>query len=69
MLRSTLREFYPGALEAFGELGHLDALAVLEVAPTPVRSRGLSRAEIASALRREVSDGLCTRSSSEGVHT
>ena len=52
MLRSTLREFYPGALEAFGELAHLDALAVLEVAPTPARGRGLSRAKIASALRR-----------------
>lgn len=34
-LRSTLREFYPGALDAFGELGSNDALAVLAVAPTP----------------------------------
>jgi transposase len=28
-LRSTLREFYPGALEAFDDLAHPDALAVL----------------------------------------
>ena len=31
-LRSTLREFYPGALEAFPELGHGDALAVFALA-------------------------------------
>ena len=30
-LRSTLREFYPAALDAFAELGHRDALAVLAV--------------------------------------
>ena len=34
-LRSLLREFYPGALAAFGtDLGGRDALAVLQVAPT-----------------------------------
>jgi transposase len=51
-LRSTLREFYPAALEAFAELGHGDALAVLATAPTPTKGRGLSRSSIASALRR-----------------
>ena len=51
-LRSTLREFYPGALEAFDELGSGDALAVLAVAPTPTLGRGLSRSKIASTLRR-----------------
>lgn len=51
-LRSTLREFYPGALVAFDELGSNDALAVLAVAPTPTRGRGLSRSKIAAALRR-----------------
>ena len=51
-LRSTLREFYPGALEAFDELGSGDALAVLAMAPTPTLGRGLSRSKIASALRR-----------------
>jgi transposase len=34
-LRSTLREFYPGALAAFDELGSADALAILAIAPTP----------------------------------
>ena len=52
LLRSTLREFYPGALEAFDDLGHSDALAVLQLAPTPAKGRGLSRSKIASALRR-----------------
>jgi transposase len=51
-LRSTLREFYPGALEAFAELASSDALAVLAVAPTPSLGRQLSRSKIASALRR-----------------
>lgn len=52
-LRSALREFYPGALAAFGtELAHSDALAVLGKAPTPELGRRLSTAQIASALRR-----------------
>lgn len=51
-LRSTLREFYPGALNAFDELSHSDSLAVLQLAPTPDRGRSLSRSKIASALRR-----------------
>jgi hypothetical protein len=51
-LRSTLREFFPAALEAFDDLGSSDALAVLAVAPTPTLARGLSRSKIASALRR-----------------
>jgi transposase len=51
-LRSTLREFYPAALEAFPELASGDALAVLAVAPTPAQGRSLSRSKIASALHR-----------------
>ena len=51
-LRSTLREFYPGALAALEELDSPDAVAVLELAPTPSRGRALSRARIGSALRR-----------------
>lgn len=51
-LRSTLREFYPAALAAFDELASGDALAVLAIAPTPARGRGLSRSKIAAALRR-----------------
>jgi hypothetical protein len=52
-LRSSLREYYLGALVAFGtDLGSSDALAVLAIAPTPELARGLSRSKIASALRR-----------------
>jgi transposase len=52
-LRSLLREFYPGALAAFGtDLGSRDALAVLAVAPTPTLGRGLSRAKLAALLGR-----------------
>jgi hypothetical protein len=53
MLRSTLREFYPAALEAFGtELAKGDVIEVLTLAPTPVLGRQLSRSKIASALAR-----------------
>jgi len=51
-LRSTLREFYPAALEAFAELGSRDALAVLAVASTPELGRQASNSKIAAALRR-----------------
>ena len=52
LLRSTLREFYPAALAAFDELAGRDALAVLAIAPNPLRGKALSRSKIASALRR-----------------
>jgi hypothetical protein len=51
-LRSTLREFYPGALAAFDELVSGDARSVLAIAPTPALGRQLSRSKIAAALRR-----------------
>jgi Transposase/Transposase IS116/IS110/IS902 family len=52
-LRSALREYYPAALAAFGtDLAASDAVAVLAIAPTPDAGRALSRAKIASALRR-----------------
>ena len=51
-LRSTLREFYPAALEVFDDLASGDSLAVLAIAPTPSQGRTLSRSKIASALRR-----------------
>jgi transposase len=51
-LRSTLREFYPAALKAFGDLASSDALAVLAIAPTPEQGRRLSTSRIAAALRR-----------------
>jgi transposase len=52
-LRSLLREFYPGALAAFGGgLGSREALAVLQVAPTPALGRRLSQAKLAAVLGR-----------------
>jgi transposase len=52
-LRSMLREFYPGALAAFGdELAGRDALAILAIAPSPEAGRRLSQSKIAAALRR-----------------
>jgi transposase len=52
-LRSALREYYPGALAAFGtDLASTDALAILAIAPTPEIGRRLSRSKIASALRK-----------------
>jgi transposase len=50
-LRSALREFYPGALTALGtQLAEPEALAVLELAPTPEQGRRLTRAAIRAAL-------------------
>lgn len=50
-LRSSLREFYPGALTAFGEdLGHPDAIAILEQANTPEQGRRLSISKIQNTL-------------------
>jgi transposase len=52
-LRSTLREFYPQALEAFaGALGERDALAVLARAPSPAEGHLLSLSALRSTLRR-----------------
>jgi transposase len=57
-LRSLLREYYPGFLEAFAArrgvnpLTTCDARALLAIAPTPASGTGLSRTRIAAALRR-----------------
>ena len=50
-LRSTLREFYPVALEAFEDLSAPDALALLRRAPDPVRAAKLTRSQVLAALR------------------
>jgi hypothetical protein len=50
-LRSALREFCPGALAALGaQLAEPEALAILELAPTPEQGRRLTRAAIRRAL-------------------
>jgi transposase len=52
-LRSTLREFYPAALDALGtDLAGRDALALLSRAPTPEQGRQLSLNQLRSALER-----------------
>jgi transposase len=52
-LRAMLREYYPAALLAFGEdLGHHDALVVLEAAPTPAKGAALTRGRLSALLRR-----------------
>lgn len=51
-LRHTLLAYFPAALEAFDDLDHPDAVAVLSIAPSPEQARRLSRSRIAAALRR-----------------
>jgi hypothetical protein len=52
-LRSALKDYYPGALNAFGtNLDEGDAVEVLAIAPTPALGASLSLSRIASALRR-----------------
>ncbi len=51
-LRNDLKDYYPGALEAFAELTHPDATSVLGVAPTPEAGERLTRTQITAALRR-----------------
>jgi transposase len=51
-LRSVLRDFFPAALQAFGDLDAPDTLELLARAPDPDRAAHLSRAKIAAALTR-----------------
>ena len=51
-LRSALREYYPAALSAFGDLDKPDTLALLAAAPDPDYAARLSTAKIAAAMRR-----------------
>ncbi len=50
-LRNALREFYPAALQAFPDLGALEACAVLAAAPSPEIGRELPEARILRLLR------------------
>lgn len=52
LLRSTLREFFPAALQAFSaDLAGRDALAVLALAPTPDKGKTLKLSQVEKALR------------------
>jgi hypothetical protein len=51
-LRTALREFFPAALEAYGDLTAPDVLELLGRAPDPARAARLSRSQIAGAMKR-----------------
>lgn len=51
-MRSALREYFPAALEAFGDLDAPDALELLGKAPDPARAAKLTRAQVQAALKR-----------------
>ncbi len=51
-LRSVLLEFYPQALQAFPNLNHKAALAVVGAAPTPTQARALTVKRIVALLHR-----------------
>ena len=51
-LRSALLQYFPAALQAFPDLAHADALAVLAVVPEPLAAAKLTRAQLRAALKR-----------------
>jgi len=51
-LRSSLREFFPAALEAYEDLASRDVLELLTKAPEPDSAAALTRAQITAALKR-----------------
>jgi transposase len=51
-LRNALREFFPAALAAFGDLTGADALELLARAPDPASAARLTLAQITAALKR-----------------
>ena len=51
-VRNALREYYPAALETFGDLAHRDAVAILGRAPTPILGARLTLPQIRAALQR-----------------
>ncbi|MGV0746535.1 IS110 family transposase, partial [Mycolicibacterium sp. XJ870] len=51
ILKAGLRQYYPAALVAFGDIDHHDALAVLSRAPSPAQGAALSVSKISSLLK------------------
>ena len=51
-VRNALREYYPAAVETFGDLADRDTLAVLGRAPTPSTGARLTITQIRAALKR-----------------
>ncbi|MGF7236567.1 MAG: IS110 family transposase, partial [Frankia sp.] len=61
-LRSALLAFYPGALEAFGDLTAPDSLELLAKAPSSAAAARLTVAQISAALKRARRRDIATRS-------
>jgi transposase len=57
-LRHQLREYFPAALEAFGDLDASDVLELLGKAPDPARAARLTRAQVSAALKRARRRGI-----------
>jgi transposase len=51
-LRHALRDYFPAALEAFGDLDAADTLELLAKAPDPASAAKLTTAQISAALKR-----------------
>jgi hypothetical protein len=51
-LRHALRDYFPGALEAFDDLAAPDALELLAKAPGPAAAAKLTTAQVSAALKR-----------------
>jgi transposase len=51
-LRSALREYFPAALSAYGDLDEPDTLQLLAAAPDPDKAARLTTAKITAALQR-----------------
>jgi hypothetical protein len=51
-LRHQLLQYFPAALDAFGDLAAPDTLELLAKAPDPQRARELTRAQVSAALKR-----------------
>lgn len=57
-LRHQLREYFPAALEAFGDLDAPDALELLAMAPDPAAAARLTRAQVSAVLKRARRRGI-----------
>jgi hypothetical protein len=57
-LRAALREYFPAALEAFGDLAAPDTLELLARAPDPASAARLTRGQITAALTRARRRGI-----------
>src|SRR6201996_3423015 len=60
-LRHQLLQYFPAALEAFGDLDAPEALELLGKMPDPARARKLTRAQVSAALRRAGRRGITGR--------